>query len=247
MTRRAAACSARRVGLIVHGHRDGNAVGGRPWISAECLARLRAAERVTSPHAVTDVLLSGSGAPGFPSEAEQMANAWRGAPAQLWLDELSTDSAENARQALRWAQALGVKALFVVSSWWHVRLACYYRAGAALGVSVRVVRTRRCRGAAGHLAHELRYLPRALAQRSQPGLQSRGATGDLGTDGFMAPAPFVIADRWSRQLAPTLTTDGPDAGSRRRNATSPPCPPAGGQRPSSAVFSPSSNDQERYL
>jgi hypothetical protein len=60
----------------VHGHRDGNAVGGRPWISEECAARVRAAECAARRQAVADVLLCGAGAPGFPSEALQMARAW---------------------------------------------------------------------------------------------------------------------------------------------------------------------------
>jgi uncharacterized SAM-binding protein YcdF (DUF218 family) len=153
------------VGVVVHGHRDGNAVGGRPWISSECLARLRAAERAAARHAATDVLLCGAGVLGFASEARQMACAWRGPRVRLWLDQDSADSAENARQALRWTRTTGVTRLVVVSSWWHVRLRVYYRPFRALGVSVRHVGARRRDRVLRHLAHELRYMPRALMSR----------------------------------------------------------------------------------
>jgi uncharacterized SAM-binding protein YcdF (DUF218 family) len=127
MIRRERSSRPRRLGVIVHGHRDGNAIGARRWISQECLARLRAAERATDRHGATDVLLCGAGVPGFPSEARQMALAWHGPQARLWLDEDSTDTAENAQRALQWTGMIDATRLLVVSSWWHVRLAAYYR------------------------------------------------------------------------------------------------------------------------
>lgn len=153
------------VGLVVHGHREGHAAGGNVAISDECLARLRVAEAAVARYGVRDVLLCGAGAPGHPSEASQMAQAWRGQRVRLWLDETSTDSAENAVQALRWTQLARKRELLVVSSWWHLRLALYYRPFRAQGVVVHHLKARRTTGAWAHIAHELRHLPRALGWR----------------------------------------------------------------------------------
>jgi uncharacterized SAM-binding protein YcdF (DUF218 family) len=153
---------ASRLGVVVHGHRDGNAVGGRQWISTECLARLRAAERAAERRGASDVLFCGAGAPGHPSEARQMAAAWRGPRVRLWLDEDSADTAENAQRVLQWTRRIDATQLIVASSWWHVRLTVYYRPFGRLGIAVRQARTRRCDQLVHHLAHELRYLPRAL-------------------------------------------------------------------------------------
>lgn len=165
MSGRPGAPSGSRLGVIVHGHRDGNAVGGRPWISLECMARLRAAERAVERYGAQDVLFCGAGVAGFPSEARQMARAWRGPCARLWLDEQSADTAENALQALRWMGMIQAVRLLVVSSWWHFRLVAYYRPFRSHGVSVRHVSTRRCDRVLRHLAHELRYAPRARSAR----------------------------------------------------------------------------------
>jgi uncharacterized SAM-binding protein YcdF (DUF218 family) len=175
-----ARCASERSALVVHGHRDGNAPAGRPSISEECVARLRAAERAARRHKVADVLLCGAGAPGFPSEARQMAMRWRGPHATLWLDEDSTDTAENAMRALQWSATIGARHLLVVSSWWHVRLWIYYRPFRSLGLVVHQVRARRCDDVFGHLAHELRYLPEAIGKR-------RGLHGDLAGSG---PIPY---------------------------------------------------------
>jgi uncharacterized SAM-binding protein YcdF (DUF218 family) len=148
--------------LIVHGHRDGNAVGGRPEISEECVARVRAAERAATACGSRHVLFCGAGADGHPSEAAQMARIWHGPPLELQLDERSSDSAENAHEAATWARALGARELVVVSSWWHLRLRLYYRGPALRGVAVRHVVAWRCDRIARHLWHELRYLPRVL-------------------------------------------------------------------------------------
>jgi uncharacterized SAM-binding protein YcdF (DUF218 family) len=148
--------------VIVHGHRDGNAVGGHPWISEECLARLRVAERAAADPRVSDVLLCGAGASGHPSVALQMADAWRGPAVRLWLDEHSTDTAENARRALTWMESIRTRNVLVVSSWWHLRLRLYYRPFKAMGFVVHHATTHGCDRVLSHLAHELRYLPRAL-------------------------------------------------------------------------------------
>lgn len=148
--------------LVVHGHRDGNAVGGQLWISAECRERVRAAEEAACRHGVGHVLFSGSGAPGYPSEARQMAESWGPSPVHVSLDEASSDSAENVQAAYRWAEMIGASELLVVSSWWHLRLFLYYRRRERDAPTVRHVRTRRCNRVVAHLMHELRYLPRAL-------------------------------------------------------------------------------------
>lgn len=166
--------SAARPALVVHGHREGNAVGDRPWISAECRARLRVAETAALRHEIGQVLLSGSGKSGYPSEARQMAAAWNLRGVRVALDEESDDSAANAEAALSWAHAIGATQLVVVSSWWHLRLLIYYWSRQRGGLSVRYARTRRWDGVASHLLHELRYLPRALRWAShRPGPEGR--------------------------------------------------------------------------
>ena len=150
--------------LVVHGHREGNAVGGRAEISREAVARVRLAERVASRDRIASVLFCGAGAPGRPSEARQMAACWRGPAIDVLLDERSTDSAENAAEALWWGRELGARELIVVSSWWHLRLPAYYL-GAA-GIAVSHARCWRWDRPARRLAHELRYLPRVRRSRA---------------------------------------------------------------------------------
>jgi uncharacterized SAM-binding protein YcdF (DUF218 family) len=159
--------------LVVHGHRDGNAIGGEPAISEECLARVRVAEKVARRFGCRFVLLCGAGAVGHPSEARQMAATWRGPDLPLFLDERSSDTAENVREALAWIDVLGADELVVVSSWWHVRLRAYYAACRLRGIPVRYAWTRRCRRVASHLVHEVRYAPGAV--RRIVGLGSRAS------------------------------------------------------------------------
>ena len=147
--------------VVVHGHRDGHAVGGEAEISAECVARVRRAERLVARRGITQVLFCGAGALGHLSEARQMAGIWRGPPVRMLLDERSTDTAENAAEALSWARTLDATELTVVSSWWHLRLRLYYAGRPFRGLNVRQARSWRWDSASGHLSHELRYLPRA--------------------------------------------------------------------------------------
>jgi hypothetical protein len=146
--------------LVVHGHRDGNAVGGQPGISAECVRRVERARRIARDRRVGAVLLCGCGAPGHPSEAHQMAALWHMPGVPVYLDERSTDSAENAWEALRWAGILEATELIVVSSWWHVRLLAFYRHRRFDSIAVRHARTWSFRRVRRHLLHELRYQPR---------------------------------------------------------------------------------------
>jgi hypothetical protein len=151
-----------RTVIVVHGHRRGNGRGRRRLISAECVARLSVAERAALDHRVEDVLLSGGGRAGFPSEAQQMAELWSGPVVRLWLDENSSDSAQNAEAGIRWAAELGAGEVIVVSSWWHLRLRLYYRGARRLGIKLRYRSAKRMNRIAEHVRHELRYLPRAL-------------------------------------------------------------------------------------
>jgi hypothetical protein len=148
--------------VVVHGHREGHAGGGRRRISSECHARVRAAECAVAKHRAAHVLFCGATEPGLPSEAAQMSRAWAGPPVFHWLDEISLDSAQNAQEAHRWARKLGVTRVIVVSSWWHIRLALYYRPLRDGGIAVRHAPAWRCHGIVRHLAHELRYLPEAI-------------------------------------------------------------------------------------
>lgn len=147
--------------IVVHGHRDGNAVGGKCKISDECVARVRIAETATRRFRSELVLFCGAGVADHESEARQMAAVWRGPPVRALLDERSEDSAQNVQEALAWAHALGATELVVVSSWWHLRLRLYY-ARVHREIPVRHLSTRRCKRILAHLAHELRYGPRAM-------------------------------------------------------------------------------------
>lgn len=151
-----------RRALVVHGHREGNAVGGRERISAECRARVQTAETAAVRHQIKDVLFSGLGRQGCASEARQMLEVWKVPGRRIFLDEVSADSAENAIAAITWARRIGASELLVVSSWWHLRLPAYYRSAGAGRPIVRYEPTRRCDRLPAHLLHELRYLPRAL-------------------------------------------------------------------------------------
>ena len=153
--------------LVVHGHRDGNAVGDQPWISAECRARLRVAEATARRRRIEHVLLSGSGKRGYPSEARQMAEAWRCRHVTVSLDEQSSDSAENASAAISWAREICATELVVVSSWWHIRLFVYYLPHHRHALTIRYAWTRRWDSVISHLLHELQYLPRAVLLLSQ--------------------------------------------------------------------------------
>lgn len=152
--------------LVVHGHRDGNAVGDQPWISAECRARVRVAEAAANRYGISDVLFSGSGKSGYPSEARQMAEDWSCGIVRIALDEQSADSAENAAAAISWARAIGATELVVVSSWWHFRLSVYYWSLQLHAPQIHYARTRRLDRVTSHLLHELRYLPRAMGSMS---------------------------------------------------------------------------------
>ncbi len=152
----------RRPLIIVHGHRDGNAPGGHPHISDECIARVRAAEAAARRFGCELVLFCGAGATGHASEARQMAAIWRGPRIRALLDERSEDSEQNAQEALAWSHRLDARDLIVVSSWWHLRLRLYYAKRVGREIRVRHVSSRRCERILSHLAHELRYAPRAL-------------------------------------------------------------------------------------
>jgi uncharacterized SAM-binding protein YcdF (DUF218 family) len=157
--------SAKRRLLVVHGHRVGNAPGGRASISEECVVRVRRAERAARSESIDFVLFSGAGMAGHPSEALQMAMLWQGPRLRAYLDERSTDTAENVEQTLLWARKLGATDLLVVSSWWHLRLFGLYNRRRCCGVRVRHARAWRFDDVFGHLMRELRGLPMLWRRR----------------------------------------------------------------------------------
>jgi len=200
--------------VVVHGHRDGNAIGGQARISDECVARVRAAEDMARRLRSELLLLCGAGAPGHPSEARQMAAIWQGPAIRAFLDERSADTAENAREARAWFDALEASELIVVSSWWHLRLRGYYGGRAFRHVPIHHIRTRRCDHVVDHLVHELRYAPRmwrirnadAQADEARPreavqrGIVLPGAAHDL-HEGEVADLPgraFAFCDQVDR-------------------------------------------------
>jgi len=105
--------------VIVHGHRD----RGRPRISSECRRRVRRAERVDAEI----VIFSGAGVRGLPSEAEQMADAYRG-QAHVVLEEEARDTADNAAFGALLASRYRATSVVLVTSYWHVpRLWLHWR------------------------------------------------------------------------------------------------------------------------
>ena len=151
--------------VIVLGHRDPEVPGWR--ISADCLARLRAAERLVAAGGVDAVILSGGGLDGD-GEARQMAAAWRGPAVPLILEELSRNTAENAARSLPLLRAIpGVRRVTVVTSSWHLpRAALLFSTYGRRGYEVRM------RGApegvaaaARHLVPELRRVRAAWRAR----------------------------------------------------------------------------------
>jgi hypothetical protein len=102
--------------LVVHGHREGSAADGNLRISQECVSRVHRALQFARAKRVGAVLMCGGGVPGFPSEARQMAVLWDLPDVPVYVEEQSTDTAENTREALHWASLLGATELVVVSS-----------------------------------------------------------------------------------------------------------------------------------
>jgi uncharacterized SAM-binding protein YcdF (DUF218 family) len=116
-----------------------------------------------------------------------MAARWRGPAVDVLLDERSTDTAENAAEALSFAHSLDVRDLIVVSSWWHIRARAYYRRSS--GVNVRHTSCWRWDRPLRHLLHELRYLPRVRRSReaarwssAQPTRAASSAASNSRTD-----------------------------------------------------------------
>jgi uncharacterized SAM-binding protein YcdF (DUF218 family) len=100
-------------------------------LHAVCAARLaRAAEETTADDAV---LLTGwSRRRRQPSEAELMAEAWRGDAGLVQLDSDARTTLGNARAVATAAQLVGATEVVVVTSGWHGR-----RAAALVRAAVR--------------------------------------------------------------------------------------------------------------
>jgi len=87
-----------------------------------CACRLRRAEAEARPEDV--VLLSGwARRRGVTSEAELMAEAWRGAAAELELAADARTTYGNAKVAAEVAGRIGASEVVVVTSRWHERRA----------------------------------------------------------------------------------------------------------------------------
>ncbi len=121
-------------------------------LHAICAARLEQAEAVARPGDA--VLFSGwARSRGVRSEAELMAAAWRGPPAELVLGPDARTTVGNAHAAAETALRLGADEVVLVTSRWHeARASALFRA-ALRGTGIRLVlapaggdATRRARG-----------------------------------------------------------------------------------------------------
>ena len=117
-SRRAApSAEAPRV-VVVLGYSDGRAGELHPV----CRARLEHAARIARPDDV--VVLSGwARRPHTSSEAALMRASWRGAAADVVLDENARTTAENAANAVADVLGVGAREVVVVTSAWHARRA----------------------------------------------------------------------------------------------------------------------------
>ena len=129
--------------VVVHGHRD-----AYPEITEECLKRVARAERLVQSERVKLLVFSGAGRNElWPSEARQMARAYRGPVVPFVLEECSRTTLENAAWTLQLLSTWGVDLsdIAVISSWWHwPRVwSCWSACCRRLGVPmVRVVPSR---------------------------------------------------------------------------------------------------------
>jgi uncharacterized SAM-binding protein YcdF (DUF218 family) len=103
-----------------------------------CAARLRRAE--AEARAGDVVLLSGwSRRRGRPSEAELMAQAWRGPQVELLVGHDARTTFGNALEAARAAVARHVDELVLVTSSWHVPRAAMLVRAALRGVQIELL------------------------------------------------------------------------------------------------------------
>ena len=108
--------------IAVCGYSDGRGSA----LHAICEQRLRRAEREAGPHDA--VLLSGwAKRSNGTSEAELMAQSWRGSCNRLYVDGDARSTFGNVAAAAALARELDAKEVLLVTSSWHAR-----RAGALL-------------------------------------------------------------------------------------------------------------------
>lgn len=133
MTGAVASASRRRV-VVVLGYSDGRTEGLHPV----CASRLAHAAAIAAPDDV--VVLSGwARVPGGRSEAALMAEAWKGAAAEIVLDEDARTTVENALNATRDVLRAGAREIVVVTSSWHAPRATAAFRWLLRGSGVRVV------------------------------------------------------------------------------------------------------------
>jgi len=100
--------------VVVLGYSD----NGSGRLHPVCAARLACAAELTTEEDV--VVLSGwSRVPGSRTEAELMADAWRGAAREIVLDPVARTTAENAANAVSDVLRLSAGEVIVVTSRWH--------------------------------------------------------------------------------------------------------------------------------
>jgi glucosamine-6-phosphate deaminase len=121
--------------LIVLGHHRQGASGS---LSAEGSARLRYAEEEARRQAPHLVLMSGYTSDGLHSEAEYLANAWRGPEVPLLLEEAATSTSENATFSLLMLLAMPeIKSVVVVTSRSHFRARYFFAPYRDYGLRLR--------------------------------------------------------------------------------------------------------------
>jgi uncharacterized SAM-binding protein YcdF (DUF218 family) len=135
-----------------------------------CAERLRRAEAEATPGDV--VLLSGWARRGSArSEAELMAEAWRGPAIELVLCGDARSTAGNARTAADTAVGIGATEVVLVTSAWHERRAAALFRAALRGTGIRLALT--AADGAGTSAARLRELACWLLVPAQAALVRR--------------------------------------------------------------------------
>jgi DUF218 domain len=149
---------------VVLGHREPS-ISAEHRISHESLGRVHRAEWIARRRPTLAVVLTGYTSTGGFSEAEQMRAAWRVADVPPLLEVAGRDTAENATRSLPLVLALGdARRVTVVTSAWHLRAPCHFRAWRHYGLEVGFAFD--WRGDWGRmLLHELRGMRTVRAER----------------------------------------------------------------------------------
>src|SRR4051794_16429887 len=151
--------------VVVLGHREPG-VSSEHRISSHSRARLFRAEELCLETPIRAAVLTGYTQTGGLSEAEQLGREWtlRAVPPVLEVGGRIT--AENASLSLPLIMAMGgIRHVTVVTSPWHIRAPYFFAPYRRFGLRVHLAPARPLRHWRHLLAHELRALPAAPAQR----------------------------------------------------------------------------------